>query len=544
MIRLAVRDGTIVQTVRIEAGKAFIGRAATNSILLEDPAASRKHCMLRIDEAGAELLDLNSRHGLTVNGERKRRTTLSLGDVIQIGDATLTVDEIGGPAATLAAFGGYLDDDDTAYVLRPIEGEETAPAVAVTSVPTAESGPGDDGWTSVRKRFEHSFADDFYAAVRRTPGWIASAALHALLLLVIWEINFIDVPSVDDAMVVNARSLTDAERADEDASPKNDRPEDVFAEVEDVEDIDEPDIKEVLPDTGPESNGPSDAEPDQLPTEIGPGADLFSTRTLGRKTKVAVDIGENEEFGKGNYKDANHRASQFVKRGLEGGGGRDAKLLRRFPKGEIKVLEGQYDKVEDVLSLYDIQHTRIAERELHRLKLDDTSVLFVNCSNAQIPPKAVEAIAAWVKSGGYLFTTDWALDHLIEKGFPGTIKALRTKSDSLKQTENETVSVQVPRRPHFLLEGTGLDRGDAMWWLEDSSYPFRIVKSSVVESLVRSSDLKRHYGSEHVAVTFRWGSGRVVHVIGHYLQKEGNLRGTFAMHRLITNFLVASVKRR
>ena len=538
MLQLAVRDGAIAQTVRVEAGKAFIGRAPTNTISIDDPLASRRHCMLRVSEGGVELLDLNSLHGLTVNGQRQHRATLTIGDVVQIGAATLTVEEISGAPAvepTLAGFGGYLDDDDAlAYVLRATESDLPRPPSDPPPVPPAEVGPER---ISVRARPHRAFADELYTLLRRMPGWIASVVFHLLILLVIWEIEFVSVAR-DENVAIRQRPLDGALDRIDDAPEQDPSETDPFA-AESVDPLD-PELRETAPRADEGASPPSDPF-DRLPTPIGAGDRLLSTRTLGKRSK-AVDIGENSTFGKGDAKDANARTAQHVKRALDGQGGRDARLLRRFPKGEIKVIEGQYDRVEEVLDLYDILHTRIAERELHRLRLDDTSVLFVNCSNAQLPPKVVEAIAAWVKSGGYLFTTDWALEHVIERAFPDTIKSLRTRNDRVKQTENETVAVKV-RHPHFLLEGAGLERGDALWWLEDSSYPFRIVRSSLVESIVQSDDLKRRHGSEHVAVTFRWGAGRVVHVIGHYYQKEGNMRGTFAMHRIVTNFLVSAVKR-
>jgi hypothetical protein len=45
-----------------------------------------------------------------------------------------------------------------------------------------------------------------------------------------------------------------------------------------------------------------------------------------------------------------------------------------------------------------------------------------------------------------------------------------------------------------------------------------------------------------VAVTFKHGKGRVVHALGHMYQKEGNLRGAYAMQRLLLNFLYQAIK--
>ena len=70
------------------------------------------------------------------------------------------------------------------------------------------------------------------------------------------------------------------------------------------------------------------------------------------------------------------------------------------------------------------------------------------------------------------------------------------------------------------------------------------IFAGAVEVLIESEDLKKRYGSKHVAVTFRFGKGRVFHMLGHFFQKEGNLRGAFSAQRLIANFLIAAVRRK
>ena len=40
------------------------------------------------------------------------------------------------------------------------------------------------------------------------------------------------------------------------------------------------------------------------------------------------------------------------------------------------------------------------------------------------------------------------------------------------------------------------------------------------------------------------GRGRVLHMLGHFYQQEGNLKGTFSAQRLIANFLLAAIRKR
>ena len=67
--------------------------------------------------------------------------------------------------------------------------------------------------------------------------------------------------------------------------------------------------------------------------------------------------------------------------------------------------------------------------------------------------------------------------------------------------------------------------------------------TSDVEVLIESDDLKERYGVSSVAVTFRFGKGRVLHMLGHIYQMEGNLKGTFSTQRMMANFLLAALRK-
>ena len=146
-----------------------------------------------------------------------------------------------------------------------------------------------------------------------------------------------------------------------------------------------------------------------------------------------------------------------------------------------------------------------------------------------------------MEDGGYLFTSDWAIQ-LVEKAFPDTIRPLRD-GPRMVMTPDETILCTVTRERTPLLQGLPSDEETCRWWLEDSSIPFVIDKKADVTVLAESADLERRHGSKLVAVTFKHGKGRVVHVLGHMYQKEGNLRGAYAMQRLLLNFLYQAIRR-
>lgn len=65
----------------------IIGRDASNWISLNEPSASRKHCMIVKSGPGFQIRDLGSRNGTFVNGLPIRERELRSGDRIEFGDS-------------------------------------------------------------------------------------------------------------------------------------------------------------------------------------------------------------------------------------------------------------------------------------------------------------------------------------------------------------------------------------------------------------------------------------------------------------------------
>jgi hypothetical protein len=137
-------------------------------------------------------------------------------------------------------------------------------------------------------------------------------------------------------------------------------------------------------------------------------------------------------------------------------------------------------------------------------------VMIVNCPGDALSRRK-DQVRDWVASGGRLWTTDWAVVPLQEM-FPNYIRwngkatkdeCIRLDKDS-RGVDQITVSGPVPERP--------------VWWLEGSSYPFKVSRD--VEVMLTSKELKRLYGSSLVAVQWDYGQGKVKHIISHlYLQR-------------------------
>lgn len=63
-----------------------IGSVAGNTVVLADPAVSRKHAGIHKVDSNYELADLGSTNGVYVNGHKVPKKTLEQGDIIRVGN--------------------------------------------------------------------------------------------------------------------------------------------------------------------------------------------------------------------------------------------------------------------------------------------------------------------------------------------------------------------------------------------------------------------------------------------------------------------------
>ena len=74
------------QTLPLSEEVTTIGSVAGNTVVLADPAVSRKHAGIRKVNGLYELADLGSTNGVYVNGHKVPKKTLEPGDIIRVGN--------------------------------------------------------------------------------------------------------------------------------------------------------------------------------------------------------------------------------------------------------------------------------------------------------------------------------------------------------------------------------------------------------------------------------------------------------------------------
>jgi hypothetical protein len=223
---------------------------------------------------------------------------------------------------------------------------------------------------------------------------------------------------------------------------------------------------------------------------------------------------------KDQYKNMNQAykaSSKILEKRMEKERPLDLEILKKVDESSIIIVAGTYDKIELVLDLINIPYVLIQPHDFDKINLKPDQILIINCPGNIT--EGLEKIKTFVKKGGFLFTTDWALLNILEKIFPSYVKY------NQRPTADDCVRVEVVDKSNKFLEGLFQGDADPIWWLESSSYPIEILDKEKIKVLVRSKEMKEKYGEAPIVITFDYGDGgTVLHMTSHYYLQRSELR--------------------
>lgn len=398
-----------------------------------------------------------------------------------------------------------------------------------------------------------SFGEEVVRQLRRTPYVTVSLVVHVLALLVL---SLLHTSPTDDlhergpgALVTMAElDPYNAEDRGLDADDSDDGSPLPQPELEPIPDIEIPDVP------------PPPAEVPREELELAPlpepeGLDIPlglnpSVRAAGERPRPPVKPATSElarDFSKADKDAVNQRAARIVRTHLGREGGR-GDPFGRLEREDLLVVDGSFDKIGRVLHALRLPYVAVTPMSLtfkNAPDLDQHKAIFWNCGES-LPPNRVPTVARrirkFVEEGGYLFTTDWAVATLLMPAFPGYL-GTTGPLEPLPETVVD-IAPAPGKSTHPLLAGVFHPHVPGRWWLEQASFEVRVLDPRNVETLIVSKDLEaKYHRSPVVAATFRYGKGRVMHVMGHYYQEEGNLAGTITAQRLALNFVLERINR-
>ncbi|MBA3859021.1 MAG: hypothetical protein C0507_19110 [Cyanobacteria bacterium PR.3.49] len=172
-------------------------------------------------------------------------------------------------------------------------------------------------------------------------------------------------------------------------------------------------------------------------------------------------------------------------------------------------VKGKWDDSGHALRTFGMGCTKVPPDRLSKFDLSKSKILIVDCAG-NVPHDALETINKFVSEGGYLLTTDWALEGCLQKAIPGYIE---WNGDNTRETRVVDAYIRT--------EDPGLTMGTvsrAHWKLDKKCQLMRVIRPELVEILAASVQLKTDdtTGKGYLAATFRHKKGRVLHLVGHF----------------------------
>ncbi len=451
---------------------------------------------------------------------------------------------------------------------RPSPPAHASTGRAAPDRPVSEEPPGRAGSTSrgvvpaprpPTPAFRNAeFGSELVAQIRRAPFLVLSVALHALVFILLAMIQSDTDQGAKDrrdgSLFASLRPPTEQERQpDDDEDPLGEEP--ASPAMPELPELVLPDPMSMAASGQPEDSEtmrldplpPATAEADPL---VGLNPSVVNARVRkGRNLMPMPNVDLKQAFAKGTATGANQQAADFVRAQLGRGRGSDGSALDALVKNDILVVDGSFDRIGRVLHALHLPYTLVTPIALSLEKappLEQHKIVFWNCGESLSPPRravAARRIREFVRRGGYLFTTDWAIGNILIHAFPEFLDT----SGPISPLPETVVDIEPApgKARHPLLRGVFLPGTQGKWWLEQASFDVKVKRGRDVEVLITSKELEEKFKREPgVAVLFPYGHGKVLHVMGHYFQEEGNMAGTIAAHRLALNFVLMRLQAR
>ncbi len=181
---------------------------------------------------------------------------------------------------------------------------------------------------------------------------------------------------------------------------------------------------------------------------------------------------------------------------------------------QIIEVKGKWDDSGHILRTFGLGCTKVAPDQLSKYDLSKSRILIVDCAG-NVPAPGLQAINKFVHDGGYLLTTDWALEGCLQKAIPGYVE---WNGDNT--SDSRVVDARMSSNDPVLTRGTV---PNAHWKLDKKCQLMRIIKTREVDILARSVQLRTDdsTGRGDLAATFQYGKGRVLHLVGHFDYNSG-----------------------
>ena len=177
---------------------------------------------------------------------------------------------------------------------------------------------------------------------------------------------------------------------------------------------------------------------------------------------------------------------------------------------DVIVFKSRGDHIEQLLERLEIAH-RSTEQNLVTSSGVHPEAIFVSNCTGEITPADVDPLAWFVRTGGFLFGSCWALTETIDKIHPGVIRKTNTgPGDVLDDVRALPCKAESP-----LLNGVFPPGVVPIYHLE-GAHLIDVVDVERCEVLIDSPDAAERHGSGNLAAWFHSGHGVILDSVNHF----------------------------
>jgi len=176
---------------------------------------------------------------------------------------------------------------------------------------------------------------------------------------------------------------------------------------------------------------------------------------------------------------------------------------------DVVVLESRGDRIQDVLDAQGIGYRLTASSRIAADGLDAAGVFVANCTG-EIEPDDVERLEWFVRCGGYLFGSCWALHETIERIAPGPVRKLETRDEVLDQVVATPWATSSPYLTGVFPEGV-----EPIYHLV-GAHLIEVLEPERVEVLIDSPQALEDWGGGDLACWYRVGHGVILDSVNHF----------------------------
>lgn len=178
------------------------------------------------------------------------------------------------------------------------------------------------------------------------------------------------------------------------------------------------------------------------------------------------------------------------------------------------------DRIEDVLLFLEIDHRLTTSGHVTTDELHPEAVFVSNCTG-ELQAGDVERLAWFVRVGGYLFASCWAVEETVARIAPGFVRRLPTKGEVLDDVMATACS------DSSYLEGV-FGRDVRPIYALEGAYLIEVLDPERVEVLIDSPMCATRWGGGDLAAWFHVGHGIVLDSVNHFdvqgLERGGGLK--------------------